>query len=126
MMIDYPYVGGPLNGKIVRAREDTALCRDQGGSPLPASVADAAVAKMNRGREPGPVYVRFSGRYIWLPERAAQLRAEREDREVRQASRLDRAQLDVAAKATPEMYLRLQAEQQRRRAARRGAGRGTA
>jgi hypothetical protein len=120
-MIDYLYVGGPLDGHTVRAREGAPLCRDGNGRPLPVSVADRAVAKMNRGQEPGPLYVRFSGRHIWLPERSAQLRAEREARE---ASQPERTKPDIA-QATRETYRRRYAEQGRR-AARRGTGRDKA
>jgi len=120
-MIEYPYVGGPLDGKTVRAREAAALCRDRDARPLLVSVADRAVAKMNRGQEPGPLYVRFSGRYIRLPKRSAQIRAEREARE---ASQPERTKPHIA-QATRETYRRRSAEQGRR-AARRGAERDKA
>lgn len=75
-MIDYVFVGGPLAGKIIRAREDTALTRSVAGFPLPASAGDRAVARLNRGREPGRVYIRRQGTYVWLPDLAALRQAE--------------------------------------------------
>jgi len=110
-MIDYSYVGAPLDGHTVRVRQGAAMCRAGDGRPLPVSAGDRAVAQMNRGRDPEPVYARFSGRYIWLPARAAQLRAEREARQVQDA------ELDAS-------YLR--EEQERRAGARRQAKRGGA
>jgi hypothetical protein len=77
MMIDYVFMGGPLDGQTIKARKDSALTRSAAGLALPVSVGDRGVMRLNRGKEPGPVYIRRLGTYVWLPDLAAQRQAER-------------------------------------------------